>query len=345
MIKSSPMKNKLSVRFLGAILGSSLMGIALAGEPKVKGQDPAIFFWYHFRTAVPSNNQPKLQGLTLFPFEATIADGTVVKNSKAKFALLYRTLLDTPGKEGKTMRDLITAKEDLTDTERETLKNGELQIASFRFQTIKHKCFFVGADLSLTKKPPQKAPPPPVVVAPVAVEAPIALPLPPAPPPEPVVDPLAEEELVNLAASPPKAEIPSKEPALKMPSSEPAIDPRRETVFRFFWVEFRNAVLDNDVATIKSLTRFPFETKGPLEDDPKKKFVAREFDLLWPRLLETDPHSWGPLRDSMKELIARREEPSVEEISTEPSGQVQVGVFVFRKIKNRWMFTRAIVAE
>lgn len=342
LIKSLPMKNKFSVRFMGAVLGSSLMGMALAGEPKVKGQDPAIFFWYHFRTAVTNNNLPKLQGLTLFPFETTNAEGTVVKNSKAKFALLYRTLLDTPGKEGKTMRDLISTKEDLTDTERETLKNGEIQIGSFHFRSIKKKCFFVGADLSEAKNPlPKTSPPPPVIAVPVPREEPIALSLPSPDEPEPTVQQPVEEELVNLAASPPKTPPTAVSPV----SAEPVLDKHQQTVFRFFWVEFRKAVLDNDVAAVKSLTRFPFETKGPLEDDPKKKFVAKEFDLLWPRLLETDPHSWGPLRDSMKELIERREEPSVEEIATEPSGQVQVGVFVFRKIKNRWWLTRAIVSE
>jgi hypothetical protein len=47
----------------------------------------------------------------------------------------------------------------------------------------------------------------------------------------------------------------------------------------------------------------------------------------------------------MRELIERREEPSVEEIATEPSGEIQIGIFVFRKSKNRWRFTRAILAE
>ncbi|MBK8576390.1 MAG: hypothetical protein IPN90_12175 [Elusimicrobia bacterium] len=82
-----------------------------------------------------------------------------------------------------------------------------------------------------------------------------------------------------------------------------------------------------------------------MEEDKKKKYVAKEFDLLWPRLLESDPHSWGPLRDSMKELIERREEPSVEEITTEPTGEVQVGIFIFRKTKSRWFFTQAILSE
>ncbi len=331
------MKNKIcDFRFWrGAVLAFSYSAIALAGEPKVKGQDPAIFFWYHFRTAVMSNNLPKLQGLTQFPFETTAADGTAVKNSKAKFTLLYRTLFDTPGKEGKTMRDLITAKEDLSDAEREALKNGEIQIASFRFRTIKKKCFFVGADLSSGKSnPPKSATPAPVAVVPVALpveEPPIA--------PEPVTDELAPPVTVDE-----KTIVNEGPPPKKSPVATP-VEPRQDNVFRFYWVDFRRAVLDNDVAAVKSMTRFPFETKGPLEDDPKKKFVAKEFDLLWPRLLETDPHSWGPLRDSMKELIARREEPSVEEISTEPTGQVQVGVFVFRKIKNRWWLTRAIISE
>jgi hypothetical protein len=338
------MKIKLSgfLPSVGGMVALFLLGTVFAGEPKVKGQDPAIFFWYHFRTAVTTNNLPKLQGLTLFPFETTTDGARGVKNSKAKFALLYRTLLDTPGQEGKTMRDLISAKEDLTNDERDALNNGEIQIGSFHFRSIKKKCFFVGADLSVTKNPlPKTPPPPPESAVPVPPEKSMAVLLPSSVDPEPTVQQTVEGELIHLAASPPKTRPPVPLPH----SSEPAVEKHQETVFRFFWVEFRKAVLDNDVAAIKSLTRFPFETKGPLEDDPKKKFVAREFDLLWPRLLETDPHSWGPLRDSMKELIERREEPSVEEISTEPSGLVQVGVFVFRKIKNRWVFTRAIVTE
>lgn len=301
------MKNKLAVLFLSVgMIGS---GFAIAGDPKVKKQDPTVYFWYHFRTAVVNNNFPDFQKLTLFPFETTTPDGTIVKNSKSAFPTLFRTLLDTPGQEGKTMRDIITKKEDLTAEERAGLIGGEIQVASFRFRMAKNKCFFVGAGPMSTLDRPNKSPPPggPIVTTPLEKEIP---------------HPLVQE-----------------------PVSEPKVDPLRGSVFRLFWVDFRQAVLDNDVSTVKSLTRFPFETKGPLEEDKRRKFLAKEFDVLWPRLLETDPHSWGPLRDSMKELIGRREEPVVEEIATEPTGKIKVGSFEFQKIKNRWYFTRAIVSE
>jgi hypothetical protein len=287
-------------------------GFVFAGEPKVKKRDPTIFFWYHFRTAVMSNNFPEFQKLTHFPFETTAPDGSIVRNSKKTFLALYRPLLDTPGKNGKTMRDIITEKEDLSAEERDRLKEGEIQVGSFHFQMVKNKCYFVGAGLRSTAEPQTKSlPAVPVDVPPVSKEV--------------------QKEV-------PKAVVP--EPVL-----EPTEEPLQDSVFRFYWVAFRQAVLDNNVSKVKSLTRFPFETKGPLEEDKKKKFIAKEFDLLWPRLLETDPHSWGPLRDSMRELIVRREEPRVEEISTEPTGKIQVGAFLFQKIKNRWYFTRAIVAE
>lgn len=136
------------LRYLfGLFLFSFAPALALGGDPKVRKQDPAIFFWYHFRTAVIQSNLPKLKELTRFPFETTAADGTITTTPRGSFAALFHPLLETPGKNKKTMRDLITAKEDLTTEERETLKEGEIQIGSFRFQTIKKVCYFVGASL------------------------------------------------------------------------------------------------------------------------------------------------------------------------------------------------------
>jgi hypothetical protein len=164
-----------------------------------------------------------------------------------------------------------------------------------------------------------------------------------------VEEPLqGEPPLENLARSEPKsaAVVPASSRMKLVKEPKPKTEePRKYPAFRFYWIDFRRAALDNEVDTIKTLTRFAFETKGPLEGDKTKKYVAREFDLLWPRLLEADPHAWGPLRDSMKEMIARREEPSVEEMATEQTGQIQVGVFIFRKIRDRWLFTRAILPE
>lgn len=302
---------KMNKYLTALMVGGLALSSVLAGEPKVKKQDPTVFFWYHFRSAVMNGGLPKLHALTLFPFETINENGDSVKNSKSQFSKLFHPLLDTPGKDGKPMREIIRGKEDLTEEERGTLAGGELQVANFRFRMVKNKCFFVGANLAAATPLPEKSPPPDPVVVPTAVAV--------------------AESLSGARAKEPDPDV-----------SDTAAP---NSVFRFFWVEFRQAALGNDLSRIKSLTRFPFETKGPLEDDKKRKFLEKEFDVLWPRLLETDPHSWGPLRDSMKELIYRREEPSVEEIATEPTGHVHVGAFVFRKIKSRWFFTRAIVAE
>jgi hypothetical protein len=327
---------------MGLVLVAVISSVALGGEPKVKKQDPTVFFWYHFRTAVIQNNLPKLKELTHFPFETTAADGTVTKTPRASFATLFHPLLGTPVAKGQTMRDLITAKEDLTNEERVALKEREIQIGSFRFRTEKNVCYFVGA--SLSPDPSRPPPPTPAVPAVAPVPSKKTKPVSPVaePTPRPAFSEIEEEPLENLAASPPKQKHP---PPSIAPVLTPEEDPAQSAVFRFYWAAFRQAALDNDVEKIKSLTKFPFETKGPLEGDKKKKHVGKEFNLLWPRLLETDPHSWGPLRDSMKELIERREEPSVEEIATERTGEVKVGIFIFRKIKTRWLFTRAIIPE
>lgn len=337
----------------------SLVGGASAGEPRVRQRDPAVFFWYHFRTAILAENVQLLRDTTRFPFETTAADGSVTRHSRGSFSKIFRELLEAPsGTKGKTMRDLIAGKEDLSEKERTALKNEEIRIGCFRIATKKETCLFVGADLGTGTVAEKKAPSPakelppaptdptpvplastPVVRPPKAAEAEVPVP----------AEEAVEEEppLENLARSEPEttAVVPASPIKLVKKSKPKPEEPRKDLSFRFYWNDFRKAALDNEVETIKSLTRFAFETKGPLEGDKTKKYVVREFDLLWPRLLEADPHAWGPLRDSMKEMIARREEPSVEEMATEQTGQIQVGVFIFRKIRDRWFFTRAILPE
>lgn len=286
---------------MSILVGSVIPAMMRADGPRVKKQDPAIYFWYHFRSAVTANQFQKIESLTRFPFEMVSPDGPPVQLGKGAFREKIQGLLDHPAPDGRPMHELIQQKEDLTPEERATLANGEVTVGVFRFKTIKEKCYWVGS------------------VAPPSQEA-------------------ATLDADNVALAPPALQDP-----VKPQSPQETADPRTESVFRLYWVDFRQAALSNDFKTLRRLTRFPFELKGPLEDDKVKKYPAREFDLIWPRLLEADPKSWGPIRDSMRELIERREEPSVEEIAAEPSGEIQIGIFVFRKSKNRWRFTRAII--
>lgn len=311
---------------MSILVGSVIPTMMRADGPRVKKQDPAIYFWYHFRSAVTANQFQKIESLTRFPFEMSTPDGPPVQLGKGAFREKIQGLLDHPVPDGRTMRELIQQKEDLTPEERATLSTNDLTVGVFRFRTIKEKCYWVGSvpPAGRQSKPSASAP---TTAAKPAASSPKR--------PTQTSETPADENLV-LAASALQRPDPT-------PSPQETADPQTVSVFRFYWVEFRRAALSNDFKTLRSLTRFPFELKGPLEDDKVKKYPAREFDLIWPRLLEADPKSWGPIRDSMRELIERREEPSVEEIAAEPSGEIQIGIFVFRKSKNRWRFTRAII--
>ncbi|MBK8576391.1 MAG: hypothetical protein IPN90_12180 [Elusimicrobia bacterium] len=241
----------------GLLLISFFPALTLGGEPKVKKQDPSIFFWYHFRTAVIQNNLPKLKELTRFPFETTDANGTITKTPRGSFANLFHPLMETPVKNKKTMREIITAKEDLTTEERAALKEGKIQIGSFRFQTIKNVCYFIGA--SLAPEPPaakKTAVAVPLAAVPARVEKTIPPPPAPSPTASPDFDKSDEEPLQNLAASPPKEKSTEKTPTESLEKNVPAVteadDSALSPVFRFYWVAFRQAALNNDVEKVKS---------------------------------------------------------------------------------------------
>lgn len=354
---------------MSILVGSVIPAMMRADGPRVKKQDPAIYFWYHFRSAVTANQFQKIESLTRFPFEMVSPDGPPVQLGKGAFREKIQGLLDHPAPDGRPMHELIQQKEDLTPEERATLANGEVTVGVFRFKTIKEKCYWVGS----VSAPKPAAKPAASTVPPLSQEAETLVlrpdnsgylsgaesasisrreegayreyvtdeqrrSRPESAPRNGPNYPVATLDADNLALAPPALQDP-----VKPQSPQETADPRTESVFRLYWVEFRQAALSNDFKTLRRLTRFPFELKGPLEDDKVKKYPAREFDLIWPRLLEADPKSWGPIRDSMRELIERREEPSVEEIAAEPSGEIQIGIFVFRKSKNRWRFTRAII--
>lgn len=333
-MKSHPLCRPFHILFGPLVLRAALVLISLSilghtGEPRVKKEDPTIRFWYQFRSAILENNIEKLTAITNFPFEITSPEGESTRHATNTFPSLYHPLLNTRI-DGKTMGAVMKEKEDLTADERSALKENEIEIGTFRFRTIKGKCYFVGATLGKKTHPNLHNSPK------SAAE--------PTEKPQPSPNKKVHDDS-TIPAAQTRAQEDSPQRVSPLKTDLPSTTSAHSGVFRLFWVKFRQAAMDHNIGEIRSLTQFPFETKGPLEDDRKKKYNSHEFDLLWPRLLEADPHSWGPLRDSMKALIARRNEPTVEEITTEPTGQVQIGIFIFRKTKDRWYFTRATLAQ
>jgi hypothetical protein len=117
--------------------------------------------------------------------------------------------------------------------------------------------------------------------------------------------------------------------------SNPAPEPAPS--FETFWMEFRTAALARDAARIVPLTRFPFETKGVL-DDAAKQNDETAFRALFPRLLEQDV-GLSAEPESMLNYMQRNAKVTAGE------DRVRVGQFVFEKVQNRWMFVSAYLEE
>jgi hypothetical protein len=63
---------------------------------------------------------------------------------------------------------------------------------------------------------------------------------------------------------------------------EPAED------FQEFWSRFRRAAEANDRRSIETMTQFPFQTRGQLDNSGGTSYNREEFGELWLRLLQQD---------------------------------------------------------
>lgn len=52
-------------------------------------------------------------------------------------------------------------------------------------------------------------------------------------------------------------------------------------IFIRFWNEFYNTILNNNTKKLKALTKFPLETRGPLDFNPIIKFNTDKFDEVF----------------------------------------------------------------
>lgn len=334
--------------FVGTFLASSLRA---GSEPRLRKADPFLLYWAQFRRNVMEEDWEKLSFLVQFPLATERGP-----RPKEQFGGLIPRVLDAqiPGGDyPTTTRALITEKSQLTDEDWETIRGESFEIGRLHFAKVNGRWA-----LTRLGAPPAPAAPPPSeepmeeapADTPVVETAPEPPPAPPVAPraatPAPVPPPATPKAAPTVPAAPPKApppvvstpvQKPAPTPEPAAPLSPPAATPG-DPDFAVFWADFRLAVMYKDMDSLKKLTRFPFETKGRLEEDPVVKRSARDFEGLYARMMETDPGK-SPMKDSMRELVSRVEYP--REGANSERGEVQVGIFVFTKVKGKWLFTRA----
>lgn len=113
------------------------------------------------------------------------------------------------------------------------------------------------------------------------------------------------------------------------------------TDFAEFWKVFRTAVLDSDTNQIISMTEFPFQTRGPLDDDPDIEYEKQKFAAVFKAYL----HQWdGGSLEGTSELdgIRKTETPDKKEIK---NNYVRMGDLVFNKTDKGWKLVFAYLND
>ena len=113
-----------------------------------------------------------------------------------------------------------------------------------------------------------------------------------------------------------------------------------------FWTQFRAAILSNDKEKVASLTKFPFEVRGPDDGDPlvyydKKGFLGILDDILNQPVYQMK--GTNIKSTTMGEIVKDKTEVSDADLLSDDFARVEL--FTFVKEKNRWLFNRAYVEE
>jgi hypothetical protein len=113
-----------------------------------------------------------------------------------------------------------------------------------------------------------------------------------------------------------------------------------------FWRTFRQAALTSNYDRVASVTRFPFEVRGPDDSDPIKHYNRKAFPVIFKRVL-SQPLSLTSegriITKSMLEVIEYKTEIIPTDYLT-PS-IIRVNQLQFTRIDDHWLFTRAYLEE
>ncbi len=103
-------------------------------------------------------------------------------------------------------------------------------------------------------------------------------------------------------------------------------------VFLIFWKNFRTAVLSSDTTQIIEQTQFPFQTRGPLDNDPTIEYSKKNFSRVFSAFLG----QWNGLDldgGTELDLIKKTEIPNKDNIQ---GNYARIGDLVFDKQHKTW---------
>lgn len=163
---------------------------------------------------------------------------------------------------------------------------------------------------------------------------------------------LATLTLVLLACggkepTPEKTQPVIKESTAKKPAETSENQPTAATEevgiqdFNAFYSQFRTAAIKKDWTTLKTLTQFPFETRGELDGDPIIKYNETQFS----KAMDVFMNQYAGLdMEGSSELNILEKTKTVPK-SDQQADNVRVSNLEFRKTKTGWKFAFAYFVE
>lgn len=102
-----------------------------------------------------------------------------------------------------------------------------------------------------------------------------------------------------------------------------------------FWTEFRQAVAEDDVQKVASLTRFPFKTRGVHDAMPVVTYDEEAFVEVFPLILQTEvPRQLEEGSMTLKQSILEKKSLNSDDFSSE--NQLWIGDLKFDQTDDGW---------
>lgn len=135
-----------------------------------------------------------------------------------------------------------------------------------------------------------------------------------------------------------------EQPAAETPRDTVALaetETRTDTSAQGFWRTFRDAALVGDTTRVAAMTRFPLETRGPMDDDPVQPVPRDAFADVFARVMRQDS-GLAPHPETMRALIERTPSLGARELG---DGEFRVGALAFAHTADGWRLVRAYLEE